>query len=142
MYYFDSAYVAKCYLNDPDSERVRDLVREPVTLVSSSICIAEVSCAIHRRVREKALTQKQGQELCDLFRMHCEEHVWMLTPLSDRMLWDVSQALKTIAAGVFVRAGDAIHLISARQAGFNDVWTNDRHMLLAAPHFGLKGHSV
>ncbi len=142
MYYLDSAYVVKCYLNDPDSERVRDLVREPVAMVSSSICIAEVSCAIHRRVREKALTQRQGQELCDLFRSHVEERIWTLAPLSDRLLWDVSQALRAIPASVFIRAGDAIHLISARQAGFNEVWTNDRHMLLAAGHFGLKGRSV
>jgi hypothetical protein len=34
MLYFDSAYVAKCYLNDPDSERVRDMVRNPVPLYS------------------------------------------------------------------------------------------------------------
>jgi hypothetical protein len=36
MFYFDSAYVAKCYLNDPDSEHVRDMVRNPVPLYSSA----------------------------------------------------------------------------------------------------------
>lgn len=135
MYYFDSAYVAKCYLNDPDSERVRALVREPVELVSSSICIAEVSCAIHRRIRQKALTRRQGQELCDLFRAHAKDGVWTLVPLSDRLLWDVSDVLKTTPPGVFVRAGDAIHLVSARHRGFADIWTNDRHVLSAAAHF-------
>jgi hypothetical protein len=97
------AETAKCYLNDPDSERVRDLVKEPVTLASSSLCIPEVSCAIHRRVREKALTHRQGQELCDLFKSHVEERVWTLTPLSDRLLWDVSQAIRTVPAGVCSR---------------------------------------
>jgi hypothetical protein len=43
MYYFDSAYVAKCYLNDPDSESVRDLVRVPVPLYSSALCVPEVT---------------------------------------------------------------------------------------------------
>jgi predicted nucleic acid-binding protein len=142
MYYFDSAYVAKCYLNDPDSEQVRGMVREPVELVSSSICIAEVSCAIQRRIREGELTRRQGQELCGLFRSHVDEGVWTLVPLSDRLLWDLSQVLRSIPPSVFVRAGDAIHLISARQHGFHDVWTNDRHMLSAASQFGLKGHSV
>jgi len=63
MYYFDSAYVAKCYLNDPDSESVRNLVRTPVPLYSSSLCIVEVTSAIHRRYREKSLTRKQAQEI-------------------------------------------------------------------------------
>ena len=45
MYYFDSAYVVKCYLNDPDSEPVRDLVRTPVSLYSSALCIP----ALHSR---------------------------------------------------------------------------------------------
>jgi len=142
MFYFDSGYVAKCYLNDPDSERVREMVREPVEMVSSSICIAEVSCAIHRRIREGELTRRQGQELSDLFRSHVEEGVWTLVPISDRLLWDLSQVLRAIPSGVFVRAGDAIHLFSARQRGFRDVWTNDRHMLTAASQFGLKGRSV
>jgi predicted nucleic acid-binding protein len=142
MYYFDSAYVAKCYLNDPDSEQVRKMVMEPVEMVSSSICIAEVSCAIHRRIREGELTRRQGHELFELFQGHVEEGVWTLVPISDRLLWDLSQVLRAIACGVFVRAGDAIHLISARQRGFRDVWTNDRHMLSAARQFGLKGRSV
>lgn len=142
MYYFDSAYVAKCYLNDPDSGQVREVVRGPVELVSSSICIAEVSYAIHRRIREKALTSRQGRTLCDLFRGHVEEGVWTLVPLSDRLLWDVAETLKATAAGVFIRAGDAIHLVSARARGFTEVWTNDRHMLLAAAHFGMRGRSV
>lgn len=142
MYYLDSAYVAKCYLNDSDSERVRQMVREPVELVSSALCIAEVSCAIHRRIREGELTRRQGQELCDVFRRHVDEGVWTLVPLSARLLWDLSQVLMSMAPGVFVRAGDAIHLISARQHGFHDVWTNDRHMLSAASQFGLRGRSV
>lgn len=142
MYYFDAAYVAKCYLNDPDSERVRNLVREPVVLVSSALSIAEVSCAIHRRMREKALTRKQGDELCKAFREHVEEGVWSLVPVTERLLWDVSQALRTLSKSVFIRTGDAIHLISARQEGCTAVWTNDGHMLLAARYFGLKGRSA
>ena len=142
MYYLDSAYVAKCYLNDPDSERVRSLVRSPAALFSSSICIAEVSCAIHRRIREKELTRRQGNELCDLFRGHVQEGVWTLVPCTDRLLWDVSQALAALPTGVFIRSGDGIHLMSARREGFTEVWTNDRHMLLAAVHFGLKGRRV
>jgi len=38
MYYFDFAYIVKCYLNDPDSEAVQDMVRTPLPLYSSALC--------------------------------------------------------------------------------------------------------
>lgn len=38
--YLDSAYVAKCYLNDPDAVQVRNLVRGAESIHSSALCIA------------------------------------------------------------------------------------------------------
>ena len=35
-----------------------------------------------------------------------------------------------------------ILLITAEDAGFSEIRTNDGHMLAAAPHFGLAGRSV
>lgn len=142
MYYFDSAYVVKCYLNDPDSERVRDLVRTPVALYSSALCIPEVTCAIHRRYRERQLTRKQVLEATAAFRSHVELGTWTLVPLSETLLWDVHENLRALASTVFIRAGDATHLVSARSAGFSEIWTSDRHMLDAAGHFRLTGRSA
>src|SRR5580693_8257172 len=126
MYYFDSAYVVKCYLNDPDSERVRDLVRSPVPLYSSALCIPEVTCAIHRRYRERQLTRKQALEATAAFRSHVELGTWTMVPLSETLLWDVHESLRALGSTVFIRAGDATHLVSARSAGFPEIWTSDR----------------
>ena len=142
MFYFDSAYVAKCYLNDPDSDRVRDMVRNPVPLYSSALAIAEVSCAIHRRVREGSINRKGAQELAERFRQHVEGGTWTLVPVSQQLLWDVHEVTKNLPSRTFLRAGDALHLGSARVAGFSEVWTNDAHILAAAKHFGLRGRSV
>lgn len=142
MYYFDSAYVAKCYLNDPDSERVRDLVRTPAPLYSSALCIPEVTCAIHRRYRERQLTRKEMLDLTAAFRFHVERGTWTLVPVSESLLWSVHEALRELRGSVFIRSADATHLVSARNAGFAEFWTNDRHMLEAARHFGLSGRSV
>ena len=100
MYYFDSAYVAKCYLNDPDSDQVRDLVRSPAPLYSSVVCIPEVGCAIHRRVREKSLSRPQSIELASLFRADVESGVWALAALGGY------ERLRTLPASVFLRARD------------------------------------
>jgi predicted nucleic acid-binding protein len=142
MYYFDSAYVAKCYLNDPDSERVRDLVRAPTPLYSSALCITEVTCAIHRRHRDGQMTRKQMLELTAVFRSHVERGTWTLVPVSEPLLWSVHESLRKLRGSVFIRSAAATHLVAARNAGFAEVWTNDRHMLEAARHFGLSGRSV
>jgi predicted nucleic acid-binding protein len=142
MYYFDSAYVVKCYLNDPDSEGVGDLVRTPVPLYSSALCIPEVTCAIHRRYRARQLTRKQAMETTAAFRSHVEAGTWTLIPLSESLLWDVHETLRSLGSTVFIRSGDATHLVSAKAAGFTEIWTSDRHMLEAARRFRLTGRSV
>ena len=39
-------------------------------------------------------------------------------------------------------SGDAVHLATALEIGELEVWTSDRHMLAAAPHFGLIGRTA
>ena len=140
--YFDSAYVAKCYLNDPDAPRVRELAQQAETLHSSAWCVAEVPCAIHRRVRERSLTPPEGVQLRRLFLEHVSKGLWTLFPVTDAVLRGVDASLDALPAGVFLRAGDAIQLVSARAVGFSEIWTNDQHMLRAASYFGLAGRSV
>jgi hypothetical protein len=43
---------------------------------------------------------------------------------------------------VFVRSGDALHLACAEEHGFQEIYTNDRHMLQAAKHFHVTGVNV
>jgi predicted nucleic acid-binding protein len=142
MYYFDSAYIVKYCLNDPDSGAVRDLVRVPVPLYSSALCIPEVTCAIHRRFRERQLTREQMLKAPAAFRSHIEMGTRTLIPLPESLLWNVREALRMLPGAVFIRSGDATHLSSARTAGFSEIWTSHRHMLEAARHFRLSGRSV
>jgi len=43
---------------------------------------------------------------------------------------------------MYLRAGDAIHLAAAQNAGLSEIWSNDKRLLRAAPAFGLTGKSV
>ena len=96
-----------------------------------------------RHVRDRNLTRRQARELHDLFRQDVREGAWTLLPVTSETLRDVEDRLRRLRkSDVFLRAGDAIHLSSARQAGFRVIWTNDRHLLAAAPRFGLRGRSA
>ena len=72
MIYFDAAYVAKCYLNEPGADRVREIAYGADGLAS-----------------------------CEL-----------------------------------------AHLACAEEHGFQEVYTNDRHILQAAKHFQVTGVNV
>ncbi len=141
--YLDSAYVAKCYLNEPDAARVRALVAGQQGLPSSAWCRAELACIFLRHVREGALTRKQARELHALFLDDVRTGAWGLLPASSDMLESLEDRVKRLRRrDVFLRAGDAIHLTTAADAGFREIWTNDRHMLGAARSFKLRGRSV
>ena len=65
--YLDAAYVAKCYLNEPDSAAVRIFAQSSETLHTSAFSIAEVACVFHRHVREGSLKPDLAVRLRDLF---------------------------------------------------------------------------
>jgi hypothetical protein len=63
------------------------------------------------------LTRKQALETTGAFRWHIELGTWTLVPLSESLLWDVHEALRTLGGKVFIRAGDATYLWIAGRAG-------------------------
>jgi predicted nucleic acid-binding protein len=140
--YFDAAYLAKCYLNEPDSAAVRNTARLSPVLHTSAFSIAEMACVFHRHLREGVIDPDGASALRDLFLEDLRNGMWFLSPVTDRVLRQVELLVHGLPRTMFLRAGDAIHIVSAVEARFNEIWTNDRHLLAAAAHFGLKGRSV
>jgi predicted nucleic acid-binding protein len=140
--YFDSAYVVKCYLNEPESSEVRELARSSDSVTSSALCIAELACAVHRKVREGTLSADRALALREYFLNHLAAEVWLLIPVTDRILRKVELLTRTLPKSIPLRALDAIHIASAMDEGFHEIWTNDRHLLTAASHLGIKGRQV
>jgi predicted nucleic acid-binding protein len=140
--YLDSAYIAKFYVNERDSTAVREVIRTADSLTSSSWALGEVACSFHRHMREGSLSRDQFRQLLDAFLEHVDRGVWSLIPVSERILRRTAISIGSTAEGIYLRAADAIHLATAQESGDREVWTNDRHMLAAASHFGLIGRSV
>lgn len=138
--YLDSAYIAKFYLNEPDSSTVRAKIATAERLSSSQWAVAEVASAIHRY--SGALDPRQVVELVDAFEEHVNTGFWELHPVTAARLWQVANMMKTAPRDLFLRSGDALHIATALAIGETEIWSNDRHLLAAAPHFGLKGLSI
>ena len=140
--YFDTSYIAKFYFNEPESPRVRDLVRKADAIYSSLWAFAEFHAVLHRRWREGACSQKDARDLASRFSGHIEDGLWKLIPVNEALLRRTSALMVSAPRDLFIRTADAVHLTTAHEAGERDVWTNDHHMLAAATYFGLAGRSV
>jgi predicted nucleic acid-binding protein len=140
--YLDSAYLVKYYVNEPDSVSVRAAIGRAEVRVSSIWVIPEMTCIFHRHVREGSLSITQARTLLDMFVTHIDEGIWRVVPVTDALLRRCSLMVSGLPAGVFLRAGDAVHLTTASALSEPEIWTNDRHLLAAAPYFGLIGRSA
>ena len=140
--YFDTSYIAKFYFNEPESARVRELVRKADAIHSSLWALAEFHAVIHRRMREGALSRDEGLNLALRFDDHVADGLWVLIPVHEALLRRTGILILSAPTDLFIRTADAVHLATAHEIGERDVWTNDRHMLAAATYFGITGRSA
>jgi hypothetical protein len=140
--YFDTSYIAKFYFNEPESLRVRELVRKADAIYSSLWALAEFHAVLHRRMREGVLSPHDARDLAACFSRHVGDGLWNLIPVTEALLRRTSALMVSAPPDLFIRTADAAHLTTAQEIGERAVWTNDRHMLAAAAYFGLTGRSV
>ena len=77
MVYFDSAYIAKFYLSEPESGRVRTLAEREGKVCCSAIGRVETAQVFHRKLREGRATKAECAALFDQFDTDCESGLWL-----------------------------------------------------------------
>lgn len=142
MIYFDAAYIAKCYLNEPGADRVRAVAHGAGGLASCEVARLEFASILRRHVREQHVTRREMTAILKEFDADEKSGVWQWFAVTSGLLEKARHAVLDMPAPVFVRAGDVLHLACAEEHGFHEVYTNDRHMLEAARHFNLTGVNV
>jgi predicted nucleic acid-binding protein len=141
--YFDAAYVAKCYLNEPRAELVRAVAaRATEGLVSSELARVEFASILARHVREGHLTPIQAARKHRQFAQDERAGVWAWVRVTPTLVEHARAVIGRLPASVPVRTLDALHLVSALAAGVREVYTNDRHLLRAASYCDLEGIDV
>lgn len=142
MIYFDAAYVAKCYLNEPGADRVREVAYAADGLASCELARLEFAAILKRHVREHHVTRREMSAILKDFEADEQNGVWHWFSVTAELIEKTRNAVLDLPTTVFVRSGDALHLACAQEQGFREVYTNDRHMLAAARHFHLTGVNV
>ena len=142
MSYFDSAYIAKFYLDEPDSQAVRNVAESLGQVRCAIIGQAEVAAVFHRKFREGAIEAEAFREVIAQFDDDCRHALWTWLPLTSALVTAAAAAFARLPRVVFLRAADAVHLMCASEHGLAEIYTNDRHMSAAARHFRLKARTV
>lgn len=142
MAYFDTAYLLKCYLKEQGWQRVRALAAERGRIACSVYGRLELHAALHRKLREGELTPEQHQAVLRQLSLDEASGVWHWIPLSAAVMTAVVDLFRHLPAEVFLRAGDAVHLSSARESGFQEIFSSDRRLLAAASQAGIAGLDV
>lgn len=140
--YYDTAYLLKLLRPEPGAEAVRAHAATVDLLVCSLHGRAELIAAGHRKIREGRATPVHLAAL--LAQIAADEAAGALEwlPITNAHLDRVEAVFRQAPPTVFLRAADALHLASAAEAGLREIHSNDRHLLAAAPLFGLRGRDV
>lgn len=142
MPYFNTAYIAKCYLNEPNASRVRQFAYSSTNLASCELARVEFYAVVQRHLREGNLTADEASEVIEDFTLDEADGVWTWLPVTSGLLELTCEQIRQLPSNVFLRTVDAIHLMCASANGFQSIYSNDRHLLAAATYFNLTGTNI
>jgi predicted nucleic acid-binding protein len=137
MIYFDTSYLAKCYLNETGSAQVRQIAQTQSAIACCEYGRIEVMNTFHRNLRDGILAKSQFDTVIQQFESDDHSGVWIWLPLTADLCRKTAHRIKALPPSTFVRAGDALHLTAAAENGFAEIFSNDRHLQAAAALFGL-----
>jgi predicted nucleic acid-binding protein len=136
--YFDTSYIVRLYLEDLGWQKVREIAATD-NIACCLLGRAEVLAVFHRKLREGFLNHDEMRVLLNQFHRECELGAFQWLPFSAIVVASLHKRYANLSGSVHLRAGDAIHLACAAENGFKEIYSNDRHLLEAARHFGLQG---
>jgi len=140
--FFDAAYIGKLHWREPGSAEVLTCAATADEIVCSLHGRAEFYSMGFRKVREGLAAPSTLQAVFAQFNADVAAGDIHLLPLTDAIVDRVESVFATAPATTYLRAADALHLATAAEHGFTEIHSNDKHLLAAAPLFGLCGVNV
>jgi predicted nucleic acid-binding protein len=136
--YFDTSYLVRLYYDDPGADRVRSLAASD-NIACAAHGKAEMIAAFHRKLRDGAISQASYAALLGQVRVHDKAGAFQWLSAGPDIYVRIAEIYSQLPATTFLRAAAALHLATAAHAGFQLIYSNDRHLLAAATHFGIEG---
>lgn len=142
MIYFDTADLAKCYLNERGSDEVRQLAVKAGRVACSCFGKVELAATIHRNLREGKITAAESKLIWKQVDQDEAASLWTWLEISHELIIKAMRQFRSLKPEVFIRSADALHLVCAVGYGFKEIYSNDRHLLNAASSFKINGCNI
>jgi predicted nucleic acid-binding protein len=140
--YFDASYLAKLHWKEVGSAEVVKLASRIGVVGCSIHGRTEFAAVGHRKMREKLADPERARAVFQQMEDATRAGALPWLEPGPRSYQRVEQIFLSDSGTCFLRAADALHLACAAEHGFTEVYSNDRHLLAAAPLFGLSGIDV
>ena len=142
MIYLDTSYLVRIYLRQSGSDAVEALLDGQRDLVCCLHGRLEMISALKRQEREGNINPRGFKAALRQLAEDENSQILRWLPANRTLIEDACAKVAGLPTTVFLRAADALHLACAKDAGLREIYSHDRHLLAAAPHFGLKGVDV
>jgi uncharacterized protein len=133
----DTSTVAKLYVNEVNSPAVRRQLEAAAAVYLSEFARVELHAVFHRRYREGLWTSVDFNAAVQQFNHDDISGFWTWLPLDPAVVGAAAKIFLTLSPDIYLRSADCIHLVTALQNNFSDVYTHDKHQIAAAASLGL-----
>lgn len=140
--YFDTTFLGKLQWQESGTPEVITLASSADTIVTALHGRAEFYSIGHRKLREGKTSQPTLRAVFAQFDAEILSGKLHLLPLTYAIIDRIESVFASAGPGTYLRAADALHLATAAEYGFSAIHSNDKHLLAAAPLFGLLGVNV
>jgi predicted nucleic acid-binding protein len=140
--YLGTSYLTKIYTAETGSAEVVAWMTGQRGFVCCQHGRLELIASFKRHQREGHLSARDLATLVQ--RLESDETIGHLAwlPIDLALIRRAGELVASCPPAIFLRAADALHLACAADAGLKEIYSHDRHLLAAAPHFGLRGRDV
>ncbi|MFM9090233.1 MAG: type II toxin-antitoxin system VapC family toxin [Verrucomicrobiota bacterium] len=142
MIFCDTSAMAKLYVAEPESPRIRALLESEDQIVVSELARVELMAVFHRQLRERRWSRDQFLIATRQFTQDDDVGFWTWLPLDSAIIASAARTYPTLRETVFLRSADCVHLVTALQHGFTELYTYDYRQAEAAQALGLKALQV
>jgi predicted nucleic acid-binding protein len=140
--YFDSTYLCKLHWPEPGAAEVVACAAGADELVVALHGEAEFYSAGHRKLREGVVSPEALSAVFAQFQADYAGGGIRFLQITEAIVHRVFEVYSSASRQTYLRAADAIHLATAAEHGFAEIYSNDGHLLAAASLFGLRGVNV
>ena len=137
--YFDTAFLFRLYWDECGAAEVRSFAKQSPRLSCAIHGQAELISTAHRKLREGSASKEEFSVVLDQIESEINSGAIDWLELTAPVLRRIHEVYLIAPSKTFLRAPDALHLACAADAGCSKIYSNDRHLLAAAPLFDLQG---